>query len=110
MSRPRKPKNFWGDGETTPEDIKRGTANRLQVLKGLIQHALSTEPLDASRVAQWHKDCFSGLSYVSVTDECLLGAYRGTNHPRLKKMPVSPTSTVWRAVLWIINGLRSVVA
>ena len=89
MSRPRKPKNFWDDGETTPEDIKRGTANRLQVLKGLIQHALSTEPLDASRVAQWHKDCFSGLSYVSVTDECLLGAYRGTNHPRLKKMPVS---------------------
>ena len=88
MSRLRKPKNFWDDGETTPEDIKRGTANRLQVLKGLIQHALSTEPLDASRVAQWHKDCFSGLSYVSGTDECLLGTYRGTDHPRLKNMHV----------------------
>ncbi len=52
MSRPRKPKDFWDDSEATPEDIKRGTANRQQVLKELIQHALSTEPLDASRVAQ----------------------------------------------------------
>jgi len=89
MSRPRKPKDFWDDSESTPEDINRGTANRQQVLKELIQHALSTEPLDASRVAQWHKDCFLGLSYVSVTDECLLGAYRGTNHLRLKNMRVS---------------------
>ena len=89
MSRPRKPKSFWDDGETTSEDIKRGTANRQQVLEDLIEHALSAEPLDASRVAQWHKDCFSGLSYVSVSDECLLGAYRGTNHTRLKGMIVS---------------------
>ena len=89
MRRPRKPKDFWDDSETTPEDIKRGTANRQQVLKELIQHALSTEPLDASRVAQWHRGCFSGLSYVDVADECLLGAYRGTSHPRLKSMHVS---------------------
>jgi len=88
MSQPRKPVSFWDDGETTPGDIKRGTANRLKVLKELIQYALSTEPLDALRVAQWHKDCFSGLSYVSESDECLLGAYRGTDHPRLKEMPV----------------------
>lgn len=87
MSRPRKPKDFWDDRETSPKDIKRGAANRQQVLKELIQHALSTEPLDASRVAQWHKDCLSGLSYV--TDESLLGAYRGTNHLRLKNMRVS---------------------
>jgi hypothetical protein len=89
MRRPRKPKDFWDDSETTPEDIKRGTANRQRVLKELIQHALSTEPLDASRVAQWHRGCFSGLSYVDVADECLLGAYRGTSHPRLKSMHVS---------------------
>ena len=89
MSQPRKRKDFWNDRETTPEDIKRGTANRGRVLKELIQHALSTEPLDASRVAQWHKDCFSGLSHVDVTDECLLGGYRGTDHPRLKGMRVS---------------------
>mgnify|MGYP001580659616 FL=1 len=87
MSRPRKPKDFWDDSETTPEDIKRGTANRQQVLKELIRHALSTKPLDASRVAKWHKDCLSGLSYL--TDENLLGAYRGTNYPRLKNMIVS---------------------
>lgn len=88
MSRPRKPRDFWDDNEATPKDIERGTANRAQVLKELIEHALATEPLDASRVAQWHKDCFSGLSYVDVADKCLLGAYRGTNHPRLKNMVV----------------------
>ncbi|MFN0300394.1 MAG: Fic family protein [Burkholderiales bacterium] len=59
----------------------------MQVLKDLIRHALSTEPLDTSQVAQWHKDCLLGLSYV--TDESLLGAYRGTNHPRLMDMIVS---------------------
>jgi len=68
---------------------KRGIANRQQVLTDLIQHALSTRPLDASRVAQWHKGCFLGLSYVGVNDECMLGAYRGTDHPRLKDMIVS---------------------
>ena len=55
----------------------------------LIRHALSTETLDASRVAQWHKGCFSGLSYVDRNDECLLGDYRGANHPRLKDMVVT---------------------
>ncbi len=88
MSPPRKRRNFWDDSEATPEDTKRGTANRARVLKGLIRHALSTEPLDAASVAQWHKDCFSGLSYVDLTDECLLGAYRGADHPRLKDMHV----------------------
>ncbi|OGA50080.1 MAG: hypothetical protein A3G24_22890 [Betaproteobacteria bacterium RIFCSPLOWO2_12_FULL_62_13] len=88
MSLPRKRRNFWDDSEATPEDTKRGTANRARVLKGLIRHALSAEPLDAARVAQWHKDGFSGLSYVELTDECLLGAYRGTDHPRLKNMYV----------------------
>ncbi len=92
MSRPRKPKDFWDDGETTPEDIKRGTANRQQVFKELIQHAVSTEPLDGSRVAQWHNDCLSGLSYV--TDESLLGTYRGTNHPRLKNMQLKIATPV----------------
>ncbi len=87
MSRSRKPRDFWDDNETSPEDIERGTTNREQVLKELIQHALSTEPLDASRIARWHKGCLLGLSYV--TDESLLGAYRGTNHPRLKNMVVS---------------------
>ena len=87
MNQPRK--DFWNDKETTPEDIERGTANRAQVLKKLIEHALSAKPLDAVRVARWHKDCFSGMSYVSKTDECLLGAYRGTTHPRLKNMQVS---------------------
>lgn len=88
MSRPRKPRDFWDDKETTPKDTERGTANRAQVLKELIKHALATEALDASRVAQWHKDCFLGLSYVDAADECLLGAYRGTDHPRLKNMIV----------------------
>ena len=87
MSRPRKP-DFWDDRETTPKDVARGAVNRLKVLKELIQHALSTEPLDASLVAKWHKDCFSGLSYVGVNDECFLGACRGENHPRLKNMRV----------------------
>ena len=89
MSRPRKPKDFWDDAEATLEDIKRGIANRQLVLIDLIQHALSIRPLDASRVAQWHKGCFLGLSYVGVNDECMLGAYRGTDHPRLKDMIVS---------------------
>ena len=88
MSRPPE-KDFWNDKEATPENIERGRANRAQVLGKLIEHALSTEPLDASRVARWHKECFSGLSYVSKADECLLGAYRGSAHPRLKNMPVS---------------------
>ena len=87
MSRSPKPRDFWDDKETSPEDIARGTANREQVLKNLIGHALSTEPLDASRIARWHKGCLLGLSYM--TDESLLGAYRGTNHPRLKNMVVS---------------------
>ena len=40
----------------------------------LIRH----EPLNATRVAKWHKECLSGLSYVSKgLNECLLGAYRG---------------------------------
>ena len=91
MMRPRK--DFWDDKETTAEDIGRGTANRAQVLKELILHALSTEPLDASRVARWHKDCFSGLSHVSEHDECLLGAYRGTRHPCLRKLRVSVGGT-----------------
>lgn len=85
----RKTRSFWDDGEETPEDIKRGTENRSQVLKDLVDHALSTEPLDALRVAQWHKDCFAGLSYVSRSDECFLGAYRGSDHPRLKELRVT---------------------
>lgn len=89
MTRPRKTRSFWDDGEQTPEDIKRGTENRSRVLKELIEHALSTEPLDALRVAKWHKDCFAGLSYVSKSDECYLGAYRGSDHPRLKDLPVT---------------------
>ena len=88
MSPPRKPKNFWDDSETTLEDVKRGTANREKVLEELIDHALSTKSLDASLVAEWHKACFLGLSYVSKDDECLLGAYRGSDHPRLKGMRV----------------------
>ena len=72
-----------------PEDIKRGTANRSRVLKDLIDHAYSSdEPLNAIRVAKWHKDCLSGLSYVSKADECFLGAYRGSRHPRLKNLRV----------------------
>ena len=51
MSRPRKP-DLWDDRETTPEDVTRGMANRLKVLKELINHALSTGPLDAVHVAQ----------------------------------------------------------
>ena len=82
MTRPRKAKSFWDDGEETPEDIKRGTENRSQILKELIAHALSGEPLDALRVAKWHKDCFAGLSYVSKSDECFLGAYRGSELSR----------------------------
>ena len=87
MSRPPKPENFWDDRETAPEDLKRGTANRKRVLSELIQHALSTQPLDASRVAQWHKDCLSGLSYVADRTTWL-GAYRGSHHPDLKNMGV----------------------
>jgi len=86
MSRPPKPKNFWGDGETTPGDIRQRTANLKKVLGALIKHALSTGPLEASRVARWHKDLLSGLSYV--TDPALLGAYRGSDHPDLKNMGV----------------------
>jgi Fic/DOC family len=89
MTRPRKAKSFWDDGEETPEDLKRGTENRSQVLKELIAHALSGEPLDALRVAKWHEDCFAGLSYVSKSDECFLGAHRGSDHPRLKDLPVA---------------------
>jgi Fic family protein len=103
MSRPRKPKDFWNDSETTPEDIKRATANRQRVLKELIEHALTSEPLDASRVAQWHKDCFSGLSYVGMADQCLLGAYRGTSHPRLKAMEVS-VSGIFGAAAHEVHG------
>jgi hypothetical protein len=86
MSRPPKPKNFWDDGETTPGDIRQRTANLKKVLGTLIKHALSTGPLEASRVARWHKDLLSGLSYV--TDPALLGAYRGSDHPDLKNMGV----------------------
>lgn len=86
MSRPRKPRKFWDDEETSPQDIKRGTANRAKVLKELIEHALTSDPLDAQRVAQWHKGCLLGLSYV--TDESWLGAYRGSDHPDLKGMVV----------------------
>lgn len=80
------PKNFWDDGETTPDDIRRRTANLKRVLGELIKHALSTGPLDASRVARWHKDLLSGLSYV--TDPTWLGAYRGSDHPDLENMGV----------------------
>jgi hypothetical protein len=84
MSRP--PKDLWDDGETTPEDIQRRTANLKGVLGKLIKHALSTGPLDASRVAQWHKDLLSGLSYA--TDVTWLGAYRGSDHPNLENLGV----------------------
>jgi len=89
MSEPRESDRFWDDEELTAEDIERGTANRLKVLEELINHAYrSNEPLDAARVAKWHKDCLSGLSYVSNADECFLGAYRGSRHPRLKELRV----------------------
>ena len=87
MSRPPKGKQFWDDRETTPADIARGTANRQQVLKELIQHGLSNEPLDALLVAQWHKNCLAGLSYVT-NHPTWLGAYRGSNHPGLENMGV----------------------
>ena len=86
MSRPRK--DFWNDVETSPEDIQRGTTNRQKVLAKLINHALFSEPLNPKVVAQWHKECLSGLSYVAEEDQCLLGAYRGTSHPRLVRMRV----------------------
>ena len=86
MSRGPKPADFWDDRETSPADVTRGTANRERVLRKLIEHALSTQPLDAAQVAQWHKACLRGLSYV--TDETLLGAYRGSDHPLLKNMGV----------------------
>jgi Fic/DOC family len=90
MNGRRTGKDFWNDDEQTPEDIERGEQNRYRVLAELIEHALSTEKvLDAARVAKWHKECFSGLSFVSAADECLLGAYRGSNHPRLREMAVS---------------------
>ena len=86
MSQRRKPKDFWDDSETTPKEIARGARNRKQVLADLIRHALSNQPLNAACVAQWHKDCFAGL--VGASNECFLGAYRGSRHPRLKKMRV----------------------
>jgi len=46
MSSPRKPADFWDDKETSPEDIRRGAANRAKVLAELIEHALSSDPLD----------------------------------------------------------------
>ncbi len=86
MSRPHKPKDFWDDSETTQKEIERGARNRKQVLADLIRHALSNQALNAACVAQWHKDCFSGLAGAS--NECFLGAYRGSRHPRLKNMRV----------------------
>ena len=82
----RKPKDLWDDGESSPTAIRIGARNRRQVLEKLIRHALSSEMLDALLVAEWHKDCFIGL--VSASDECFLGAYRGSRHPRLKNMRV----------------------
>ena len=87
MSPLPKGKEFWDDRETTPADIARGTANRQRVLKDLIRHALSDEPLDALLVAQWHKDCHSGLSYVA-DHPTWLGAYRGSDDPDLENMGV----------------------
>ena len=87
MSPPRKPEDFWDDKETSPEDIRRGAANRARVLAELIEHALTSDPLDAERVAQWHKGCLTGLSYVTG-HESWLGTYRGSNHPDLKGMVV----------------------
>jgi fido (protein-threonine AMPylation protein) len=89
MNRRRTRKDFWNDDETTLDDIERGEQNRYRVLEELIEHALSIDPaLDAARVAKWHKECFSGLSYVSAADECLLGAFRGSDPPRLRDMVV----------------------
>lgn len=80
-------KNFWDDSETSAADLQKRTENVQRVLENLIQHALAGKPLDALIVAQWHKDCFSGLSYV--TNHQLLGAYRGTEPPpELKTMGV----------------------
>ena len=87
MNLPRKPKDFWDDKETSPEDIRRGTANRAKVLAELIEHALTSDPLDSERVARWHKACLTGLSYVTG-HESWLGTYRGSNHPDLKDMVV----------------------
>jgi Fic family protein len=87
MSRPPRGRHFWDDRETTPADIARGTANRQRVLKELIRHALSDEPLDALLVAHWHRDCLSGLSYVG-DHPTWLGAYRGSDHPDLQNMGV----------------------
>lgn len=85
--------DFWNDDESSPEDELRGSANRQRVLAKLIAHALSTRSLDAQTVARWHKECFAGLSYVSASDQCLLGAYRGSAHPRLKKLRVGVGGT-----------------
>lgn len=87
MSSPELP-DFWNDSESSPEDTARGRVNRLAVLTSVIEHARSRRSLDAAEVATWHKGCFLGLSYVAKQDECFLGAYRGSSHPRLRNLPV----------------------
>ncbi|HVY04513.1 MAG TPA: Fic family protein [Burkholderiales bacterium] len=86
-------KDFWDDDEVSHEDVARGTANREKVLAELIDHALTSKPLDADRVAKWHKDCLAGLSYVKGF-EAWLGAYRGSDgDDELKEMRVGVDKT-----------------
>jgi hypothetical protein len=89
--------DFWDDKERTPEDIRRGAANRLKVLTDVIEHGMTSGPLDAERVAKWHRDCLDGMSFVKG-HEGWLGTYRGSEPPSQKIPPIG------------VGGVRAVLA